>query len=67
MKKVDVYINSFLYFVGVDNSTLKMENSFLVFQASWKTNFSIKANLLLPVSIYVEKVSNYINIEDVYV
>ena len=35
---------------------------------SWKNNFIINlSNLLLPVCIYVEKVSNYLNAEVVYV
>ena len=35
---------------------------------SWKYNFIINlSDLLLPVCIYVEKVSNYLNAEVVYV
>ena len=60
--------DSFIYMINVDKLVTKPNNSFTVIQASWNTNFITNiVNLVFPVCIYVEKVSHYINIEDVYV
>lgn len=58
-------IKSFCFFVGVDDFIFKSKDSFLVYQGSFRdTVLSFKkADLIFPVSTYVERISFFINLE----
>jgi len=59
-------IKSFNFLLGLDNIKLefKNKNNFNIFQGYFYfSNFFEYINLVLPVSIYSEKVSSYINLE----
>lgn len=57
--------NSLFYLCGVDTYPNINDNSFIIYQGSFKTNSLLfnKANLIFPVSSYVERNSIYLNLE----
>lgn len=56
---------SLFYLCGVDSYNNINDNAFIIYQGSLKTNTSLfnKANLIFPVSTYVERSSTYLNLE----
>ncbi len=62
---ISTFYNKIFYLIGVDSILNYSNNSFIIYQGFFKTNSFLynKANLIFPISTYMERYSTYLNIE----